>query len=352
MKSAFIALCLILAGCDQLGHESQPKATPDHFQLAVDSNGNAWVLDTRTGEAKRCWQGTAGSFPPICYTAIQKQQSMGTVYILGAGFSKTCGIATDLEMLDALNFLLKPTPQPKDPGNSKTTIEYLREQNFHSQPNAGFELFMSTLSSLKFSSEYLESGRNIFREEEQELRKALRTYLKSCVTNVRWEHEGMAILNFARQVDWEKDYILTFNYDLLLEAAAKRLDLDVAERIIHLHGAISERTLAWPTYTKFAYRTTKMPLAPRWKRAFKILRNQAENQGRIDKLVFIGYSMPPTDLEAKSLFNYTDWYNQKIYSYQIFVINPCEKIKQNYGFFRKDTVFHLLTLDEWLTHTK
>ena len=70
MKSALVAFCLFLAGCDQLEHESQSKAVPNHFQLAVD--GNAWVLDTRTGEAKRCWQGTAGSFPPTCYTAIQK----------------------------------------------------------------------------------------------------------------------------------------------------------------------------------------------------------------------------------------------------------------------------------------
>lgn len=72
MKAALVVLCLVLAGCGQLGREPLPKTAPDHFQLAVDSNGNAWVLDTRTGEAKRCWQGNAGSFPPTCYTAIPK----------------------------------------------------------------------------------------------------------------------------------------------------------------------------------------------------------------------------------------------------------------------------------------
>jgi len=71
MKVALVAFCLILAGCDQFGRDS-PDADPDHFHLAVDSNGNAWVLDTRTGETKRCWQGTAGSSPPTCYTAAQK----------------------------------------------------------------------------------------------------------------------------------------------------------------------------------------------------------------------------------------------------------------------------------------
>jgi len=287
---------------------------------------------------------------------------MGTVFILGAGFSKTCGIATDMEMLDALNPMLPRTPQPKDIGREpRTTIEHFREQNFLDQRKVSFELFMSTLSSLKFLSDSLETGRNVFREGEKEIQSALRTYLKSCVSDVNWVFEGKTILDFMRRVDWKHDFILTFNYDLLLEAAAERLALNVSERIIHLHGAIGERTLAWPTYTKFAYRTTKMPLAPRWKKAFGILRNQA----KIDRLIFIGYSMPPSDLEAKSLFNYVDWYNtdslrmsafyegervpaERCYSYEIVVVNPCETIAQNYGFFRKTPLFLPLTLEDWV----
>ena len=282
---------------------------------------------------------------------------MGTIYILGAGFSKTCRIATDMEMLDSLNPILKATAG-QGGEEPRTTIEYLREQNFHNRQEVSFELFMSTLSSLKFFSEYLESKRKIFREEEREIRKALRTYLQSCVHRVNWQNEGKIILDFLRRVDWKHDFILTFNYDLLLETAAKRLDLDVGERILHLHGAINEKNLAWPTYTKFAYGTTKMPLAPRWKRAYEILRNQAT----IDKLVFIGYSMPPSDLETKSLFNYADWINRmsgpsyegkrvpavKHYSYPIFVVNPSKKIAKNYGFFRQDPVFLALTLEKWL----
>ena len=287
--------------------------------------------------------------------------SMGTVYILGAGFSKTCGIATDMEMLDSLNRILIPE-EGKYGGPPRTTIEYLREQNFLGH-QVGFELFMSTLSSLKFLGEYLpESDRNVFREEEQELRKALRNYLKSCVCKVNWEIEGKTILDFMGQVDWEQDFILTFNYDLLLVAAAKRLNLKVEKRIIHLHGDVGKKILAWPTYTKFAFRTTKKPLAPRWQRGFKILRNQAE----IDRIVFIGYSMPQSDLEAKSLFNYSDWYNNnsakvqvfsqgkivpenKHYSYSIVVVNPCKQIESNYKFFRKKPLFCQMTLEKWLT---
>jgi hypothetical protein len=204
-------------------------------------------------------------------------------------------------------------------------------------------------------------GKNVFRREEKEIRSALRTYLKSCVNGINWEVQGKPILDFMRRVDWKQDFILTFNYDLLLEEAARRLELVVDERVIHLHGAISERTLAWPTYTKFAYRTTKMPLAPRWKKAFAILRNQAQ----IDRLLFIGYSMPPSDLEAKSLFNYADWYNtdslrmpafyegrrvraDKCYSYEIVVVNPCKDVARNYAFLRKTPQFLLLTLKAWL----
>lgn len=288
---------------------------------------------------------------------------MGTVYILGAGFSKTCDIATDLEMLDALNPMLEATVG-KLGGAPKTAIDHLREQNFHNQREVGFELFMSTLSSAKFITEFLGTKSKIFQQEEQELQKVLRAYLKSCVSKVNWDIEGKTILDFVRHVDWKNDFILTFNYDLLLEAAAKRLDRDVTGRIFHLHGEISERTLAWPTYTKFAYKTTKSPLAPRWKSAYDILSNQAE----IDRLVFIGYSMPSSDLEAKSLFNYTDWYNHmsrsesafyegkivpvdKSYSYQIVVVNPCIKIAPNYEFFRMAPRFLPQTLEKWLRQT-
>ena len=71
MKIVLIVLCLTIAGCDQLTNNS-PDVDPDHFKLTVDSRGDAWVLDTRTGELRRCWQGIAGSTPPTCYNAIKK----------------------------------------------------------------------------------------------------------------------------------------------------------------------------------------------------------------------------------------------------------------------------------------
>jgi hypothetical protein len=71
MKLIPIALSLILVGCGQASHDASPTAA-GHYQLAVDSGGNAWRLDTNTGEMKRCWQGTPpAKTAPSCYTATQ-----------------------------------------------------------------------------------------------------------------------------------------------------------------------------------------------------------------------------------------------------------------------------------------
>lgn len=225
---------------------------------------------------------------------------MSTVYILGAGFSRTCGIATDAEMLSELDPLLKL--HSIKPWGKTTAIRSIREQMFRREREVGFEKFMTTLSSLKFMGDYLDNSENIFRESEKEVKSALKRYLESKVKSVNWANEGKSILRFISRVDWNADYVITFNYDLLLESAARHLEVDVKERILHLHGTISGRAIAWPTYTKFAYRTTKTSLGPLWKKAFQILRCQVENQTPINKLIFIGYSMPNTDLEAMSLF--------------------------------------------------
>ena len=272
---------------------------------------------------------------------------MGTVYILGAGFSKTCGIAADADMLNELEPLLKP--EAVKPWGETTAIKSLREQVFERQPDVGFEAFMTMLSSLKFMGDYMDKSKNIFREDEQEIKAALKKYLKAKVKNVDWHEEGKTILRFVELVDWKADYVITFNYDSLLEAAAKRLGLDVSGRILHLHGTIDGQAIAWPTYTKFAYKTTKAPLGPLWKEAFHILRHQVENQAPLEQIVFIGYSMPSTDLEAKSLFNYVDWYNEpKRFTYQVVVVNPDKRVEGNFAFLRRKPIFHTMTLAEWL----
>jgi len=67
MKIYLIIICLALAGCDQVS-----KSSSGNFQISVDANGNAWVVDTRSGEVKRCWQGVPPVSLPSCYPAIQK----------------------------------------------------------------------------------------------------------------------------------------------------------------------------------------------------------------------------------------------------------------------------------------
>lgn len=288
---------------------------------------------------------------------------MTTIYVLGAGFSKTCGIATDLEMLDALNPLLEKTENKN--GVENTYIEALLDQNYPGPEKIGFEVFMSTISALKYSPEYLKIEPNKFLEAEQEIRGALIQYLKNVVKKVDWQHEGKFILDFVTRVNWQQDAIITFNYDLLLETAMKRIGHSAGDRILHLHGAINDKTLAWPTYRKFAYRNTRSRLAERWRQAYNLLSTSKRNR-RLEKLIFIGYSMPMFDLEARGLFNYTDWYNHnfyedaqanrlissvpkdQLYNYQIIVVNPCQTVKGNYKFLRKDPVFYPQLFSDWL----
>jgi ABC-type uncharacterized transport system auxiliary subunit len=66
---ALLLIAALLVGCEQ---NSKPSAGA--YQLSTDQSGNAWVLDTRNGELRRCWQGSAGAvaYPPTCYKAFDK----------------------------------------------------------------------------------------------------------------------------------------------------------------------------------------------------------------------------------------------------------------------------------------
>ena len=56
---------LLLYGCE--------LDTKPNYQLGVDANGQAWVLNTKTGDLKKCWQGTVGLVAPSCYVAVDRE---------------------------------------------------------------------------------------------------------------------------------------------------------------------------------------------------------------------------------------------------------------------------------------
>lgn len=270
---------------------------------------------------------------------------MGNVYVLGAGFSKTCGIATDMEMLDSLNPLLEKTPN-KD-GTITTYIESLLQQNFPGNSKIGFESFMSTLSALKYLPEFMKLRPNIFAQAEKRIRLALNQYMNEAVTRVDWQHEGKVILEFVNQIDWKQDFVITFNYDSLLEGATLRAGSPPSDHVLHLHGSVKDGIIVYPTYKKLASRNARTKLAQRWKKAFEVLRDLRGPE----RLVFIGYSMPPTDLEARGLFNYTDWYNRdnsRQYKYETVVVNPDGQAQRNYAFFRRPPRLCLENFSTWM----
>jgi hypothetical protein len=194
----------------------------------------------------------------------------------------------------------------------------------------------------------MELERNIFAEGEKEIRRVLKRYLRQSVRRVDWQADGEVILEFVRQANWSKDVVITFNYDLLLEEAMKKIGVDAADRILHLHGSLAGGTLAYPTYRKLAYRNTRTALAKRWKEALGHLRRLSHT----DRLVFIGYSMPPSDFEAKGLFNYSDWYNTYVskehYTYPIILVNNDLKVGENYKFLRRPPRLCIETFASWV----
>lgn len=59
---------LFLSACQPVKNPSTPES---RYSLAVDSTGNAWRLDTVTGEMRKCWQGQPPISTPTCIVATQ-----------------------------------------------------------------------------------------------------------------------------------------------------------------------------------------------------------------------------------------------------------------------------------------
>jgi len=202
--------------------------------------------------------------------------------------------------------------------------------------------------ALNYMPEYLELDRNIFRDDAREIRAGLRKYLKEAMAAVNWTTTGQSVLKFVRSIDWKNDSVITFNYDLLVEHALDKLGISPSgDSILHLHGSLSDKQMAYPTARKFAYKGNKKRFGPRWKKSFEALRSL----GKTDRLIFIGYSLPPTDLEARGLFNYADWYNMPLdrYSYTVTVVNNDPCVLANYNWFRRPITLHKMTFAEWVT---
>lgn len=271
-----------------------------------------------------------------------------TIYILGAGFSASCEIATDREMLDELNNFLDNTPPAKSSGERKTSIDYLRDQLFHNQQDYGFETFMSVLNGQSFLAKCLDPDNKIFEEEEEKIILALRKYLTNKVDAAVSKGQHNPVCTFIDRVNWEIDVVITFNYDLLLERFLEQKRITPRNKILHLHGSLNDSMLVYPNYNKFASESHQMFFQDRWRDAYNILR-QKEGSAAVAEWQFIGYSMPPTDSQARGLFAYVDHDNQgSKHQYKISVVNPDHDIQKNYSFLRKKIIFHELKLETYL----
>lgn len=273
-----------------------------------------------------------------------------TIYILGAGFSASCGIATDISMLEALNPLLDNKAPDKSPNTPGTVIDYLRDQLFFNQNEIGFETFMSALNGQSFLARCIDSQNDIFEREEEEIVGALKRYLVNKVDTAVANGMNNPVCQFIDHVNWGNDIVITFNYDLLLEKFLELKQIRPKNEILHLHGSVEE-LIVYPNYRKFTDFKQQTHFAERWRDAYNFLREKwTGNFIPVSEWVFIGYSMPATDAEAKGLFAYADYDNQGYGDkYKITVVNPDPNVAKNYASFRKKVVHHPLTMEQYLS---
>jgi len=193
---------------------------------------------------------------------------------------------------------------------------------------------------------YLKVGKDMFSETEAEIVGALRDYLTEATAAINFNCSSNPVRKFSQSVDWNADLIITFNYDLLLEGALIATGSNHDNRILHLHGSLNDDALVYPNTRKFMDGNDRIYYAERWRAAFEALRDHTN----LLKLVFIGYSMPPSDYEARGLFNYADWYNYLGGSpYEVWVINPDQGVKSNYEFLLHPPTYQHVTLEEFVS---
>jgi hypothetical protein len=97
-----------------------------------------------------------------------------------------------------------------------------------------------------------------FAESERIIERLLRKYLADAVRKIDATSAGSAIARFVSMVDWSKDMVITFNYDLLLEKFLSRARINAGDRMIHMHGSLNDKTLVYPNFKKFNSRKKRI----------------------------------------------------------------------------------------------
>jgi len=280
-----------------------------------------------------------------------------TVYVLGAGFSKGCGYPLTRDLLPQVWERLKAKDQ-----KSLLKIIQFHHPNFILNDAKSFPLIEQLLTEMKVNADLYDGSRRYagnFKEEQlQETRSALLT------TIAQWFHE---LYQSARKTPWLKDFVnivneqnaavITFNWDLLLDHELLGEEIQsqhyglldelpkVGPLILKPHGslnwysteelnrarpekrrvlfewktpsdaielfipprAIKSRTsrnysplLVPPTYIKDFDKPIFRHL---WKQTTEVLSTAR-------KIVFIGYSLPADDLQAKFILR-CGFHNQR-----------------------------------------
>jgi len=294
---------------------------------------------------------------------------MPNVYILGSGFSASCGLPTLINLFPEI--LKYNRPGEEDVENVHDGLEFLYP---HFNPkNPGkyppFEEFLSLVKiSEEFGAEGLEPGsfeKGYWLEKYKSSLRLLTDCINEYQSTILKENKDKAIRFFIDNLK-NGDTIITFNWDTLIETilSEKEITFSLTERlpsgvsIFKLHGSLSWQLLPkgvvpkhpeyyqslsedgkllfrkdhhyvdlWDALDESPYIvapvSNKTPFENRFIK--KIWHESFDSLIEAEKIVVIGYSLPPEDLHARSLIRSGVLWNDSI-KRSLLLIDPNPEI--------------------------
>jgi hypothetical protein len=194
-------------------------------------------------------------------TSIEDHIRMSRLFILGAGFSAAAGIPMTAQLLART----MRTFQEECPGIFSSVDRYVR-MCFSLDDEPNYEsLSLSELCTFLHYLELCEYGGGERWSNSGSIESlALRHYLAKSVVELTPRGDAIPDLyvRFARQLG-HSDFIFTFNWDCLLEAALEHIGVPYSYtfdehtiRIVKLHGSVNWR-LDLPTSPRLTWRSMK-----------------------------------------------------------------------------------------------
>ncbi len=267
-------------------------------------------------------------------------RKIGNIFVLGSGFSASCGLPTQAGLFKALINQADPKDVPRLRNMLKLFFPHIDETADSYPP---FEQFLSLLTaSLDLSSDEEGSLAMFPREQQEKVRQYCLRQLRMVLVDrsESYRKNESAIQKFVRCLK-TGDTIITFNWDVLIEQALrhakknfgffshaditllklhgslgwyllkdidrdKLLEFDKFDETLgalkpeHLNSLLDVPSLPYIVTPEHQKRPSeRRAMRPIWEQAYDRLGRAAREEG--SKVVVVGYSLPPEDFDARLL---------------------------------------------------